>query len=1122
MSGLRRFGALLAVLGVALAALIVRLYEVQVGEHEVWAREALGLVRESAVIPARRGAIVDRRGRVLVEDEEDYVLDFVWRDFRREQPLGAVAQACSQLLGRPVPLHEADAHLLEWALALVSLSPDDLEAFARGEALPALGLPEEIPALASDPEEARELARASWRRTRAGDARFYIESLLGTTSRETYDLRQRDSDLWDGRSFLERTAAVRESLATLARDEAEVALLHEWSDGLLAAREHLAGFAEALSQGPAPYAALLDRLEGIRVDVEDAVADSLFLSASGFAAPRLSSANLERLDLEWLRVALVWDPARLEAWRERRGAREQGPEGLGGPGSSWVAARVYARLQLAREEAGATGLAPSDRVVLELLRPFAPGDGLTDWRSLESPAPLASLAAALEEGLGGEADPLLLPTQRPAALGSRAAAGGDSGARGWTAGGDSGARGWTAGGDSGARGWTADHAHLERVLALGCGPREPGAVGELLALATRSREEWDDGELAPIELVLGRLDRRIQAEVARRLDERPTGGAASFSAQRLTQALEPRDHLLKDQSLRPRRLLDRPAYPLIEAITRYPAEHAGFVVRPRHTRRWRAFDRGLVRSQGVDLVDEPRPLLAGLVGALRSPSLLRVLRERDDLERARAIEAGLDRNLEGFEELARIHGSAVHAQEKVGGSGLEAHFDIELRGRHGFRESIGLTERGEAGFSGEVPPLDGPDLRLTLDLDLQRAALEVLERPEPPRLPSGALDPKADPDWWRDPVGALVLARVDGEVLAAASVPTREVEEGSFAGADRRDGERLLGGLDRTLRMRGFQPPGSTLKPLVALWGLDRGWLDDGGRRQALTARTPVVACLKDHAHPSGWGQVACNSYWGHSSRLHGQAAGGPRVPDITLQEALPHSCNAYFAWLGAHLSPDDHRALAATFGLGQPTGARRRPREEERPSGAGLVEDARNRGFLVELGEHGRQLAGNGLGVLQVTPMQLARAYAGLATGSLPEMRLVLEAGGEELPPRAMPLPFAAEHLATVRSLLRRVVTEGSASGARLGEQDLGFRFACKTGSADITGAEGGWVPDGEGGWKRGVRKHTWVAGWFPAEAPEFVVVLLVHDTSATSGSGAVHVMSQFLRREEVRALAR
>ena len=55
------------------------------------------------------------------------------REFRREHPVGAVAQACSQLFGRPVGLEEADANLLAWGQALVQLSPDDLEAFARGE-----------------------------------------------------------------------------------------------------------------------------------------------------------------------------------------------------------------------------------------------------------------------------------------------------------------------------------------------------------------------------------------------------------------------------------------------------------------------------------------------------------------------------------------------------------------------------------------------------------------------------------------------------------------------------------------------------------------------------------------------------------------------------------------------------------------------------------------------------------------------------------------------------------------------------------------------------------------------------------------------------------------------------
>ena len=153
---------------------------------------------------------------------------------------------------------------------------------------------------------------------------------------------------------------------------------------------------------------------------------------------------------------------------------------------------------------------------------------------------------------------------------------------------------------------------------------------------------------------------------------------------------------------------------------------------------------------------------------------------------------------------------------------------------------------------------------------------------------------------------------------------------------------------------------------------------------------------------------------------------------------------------------------------------------------------------------------------------MQLARAYAGLATGTLPEMRLVASAGGRPVPAAGTALPFAPEHLATIRDLLGRVVTEGSARKGGLGVDRLGFRFACKTGSADITSAENGRIPDGKGGTTAGVRKHTWIAGWFPAERPQYVAVLLVHNTAATSSHGAVYVMSQFLQREEVRALVR
>ena len=65
---------------------------------------------------------------------------------------------------------------------------------------------------------------------------------------ETYALRQRDPDAWDTRPFLQRIAAVREAYASLGPNEAEAALLHDWSTGLQQARERLAAFAERLAE----------------------------------------------------------------------------------------------------------------------------------------------------------------------------------------------------------------------------------------------------------------------------------------------------------------------------------------------------------------------------------------------------------------------------------------------------------------------------------------------------------------------------------------------------------------------------------------------------------------------------------------------------------------------------------------------------------------------------------------------------------------------------------------------------------------------------------------------------------------------------------------------------------
>jgi len=143
---------------------------------------------------------------------------------------------------------------------------------------------------------------------------------------------------------------------------------------------------------------------------------------------------------------------------------------------------------------------------------------------------------------------------------------------------------------------------------------------------------------------------------------------------------------------------------------------------------------------------------------------------------------------------------------------------------------------------------------------------------------------------------------------------------------------------------------------------------------------------------------------------------------------------------------------------------------------------------------------------------MQVARAFAALATGVLPELGIVKSIGGEELARRGRPLEISAASLELVRRAMRSVAGEpGGSAHAALGPGELGFEMAAKTGSADLAPR-----PDD---CDARVRKHTWLAGWFPAERPAAILVVFLHDTRATSSHSAIWVARAFLRRPELRA---
>ncbi|MEO0651610.1 MAG: penicillin-binding transpeptidase domain-containing protein, partial [Planctomycetota bacterium] len=250
----------------------------------------------------------------------------------------------------------------------------------------------------------------------------------------------------------------------------------------------------------------------------------------------------------------------------------------------------------------------------------------------------------------------------------------------------------------------------------------------------------------------------------------------------------------------------------------------------------------------------------------------------------------------------------------------------------------------------------------------------------------------------------------------------------------------------------------------------------------------------------AGWGGVACNSYWGHG--------------ELDMAGAIAVSCNSYFARLADELGTDEFEALGQHFGLGRPSGVvfedapvsralELSPEPFRWDPGAGLPKQLRR--------------AANGLQVVEVTPMQVARAMAGLATGRLPSMRLVDWRGDEQVPqPEPERLPYDEPLLDAVRAMMVDVTNAGDGSARRtLSRGRIGHTVAAKTGSADLQHRKVRG-PDGQGE----PLKHTWVAGWLPAEDPQLVFVVFLSATEVSSSKAAIFVAGQLLERPEVQAL--
>jgi penicillin-binding protein 2 len=305
--------------------------------------------------------------------------------------------------------------------------------------------------------------------------------------------------------------------------------------------------------------------------------------------------------------------------------------------------------------------------------------------------------------------------------------------------------------------------------------------------------------------------------------------------------------------------------------------------------------------------------------------------------------------------------------DDIGKSGVEKSYEQYLRGEPG------LTKL-EVDANGKVlrtldaqPPVQGHDVQLTLDLDVQKLAEESLAQGiEAARRSTDREEKK----HFIAPAGSVVvLDPRDGSVVAMASFPT--YTPGDFVNGIKPEVFRALNepASHYPLNNRaiaGQYAPGSTFKLVTAIAGLQDGLI------------TPATTVLD-----TGSLQVGNREFKNAGSRAHGRVA---------LARAMTVSSDVYFYTLGVRFWEKNKEVghgiqdAARTFGLGQPTGI---PLDTE---ARGRVPDPESRKKIHERNPQafpeGKWFAGDnvnlsiGQGEMLTTPLQLAHVYGTFANG--------------------------------------------------------------------------------------------------------------------------------------------
>jgi penicillin-binding protein 2 len=418
---------------------------------------------------------------------------------------------------------------------------------------------------------------------------------------------------------------------------------------------------------------------------------------------------------------------------------------------------------------------------------------------------------------------------------------------------------------------------------------------------------------------------------------------------------------------------------------------------------------------------------------------------------------------------------------RIGRQGVEKAFDLDLRGKPGANkvevDANGREVRRDA--QGDIPATPGKEIQLTLDVDIQNRALEVMG----------------------DESGAIVVMDCrTGDLLCMLSAPSFDANRfvRGLSGAE----YRALAGYERRPLldkvMSGTYPPGSTFKPTVGLAALEAG-IDPEVR----------VNCT------GGWyfgGRTwRCWKHGGHGSQ--------------NMHDAIKNSCDIYFYQTALKIGPDPIARAAKALGFGQTFDI---GIPGQKKGVVGSREWKRKAVKREPVWQPGDSVSyGIGQGYVAVNALQLAVMTARLANGRKAlNPRLVKSVGGVELPrgDAAPDLPFAPEHIEYVRNGMKAVANDVSGTAYRQSQLGLGdVMMAGKTGTAQVRSYDKVASRSSDSvRWR--LKDHNLYVAFAPYDDPRYALAVIVEHGGmggATAGAPRAREVMRvaLLKDPEIRA---